>query len=450
MFYKKTELGEEILKMKKQLYKDIFPYSEIPKINFNNKPVPMDLPEQIWITDTTFRDGQQSMSSFTVEEIVKLYDYLHELDNGSGIIRQSEFFLYTDKDKEAVKACMARGYKYPEITGWIRATKEDLQLVKDLGIKETGMLMSCSDYHIFDKMGKDRDFMMKSYLDLAEDALKSGINPRCHLEDITRADFDGFVIPLVKGLMKLSKEYDMPVKIRACDTLGLGVPHNGTELPRSVPAIMHVLKNEGGVPSSLLEWHGHNDYYVVVANSTAAWLHGCSSINGAIFGIGERTGNCPLEAMVVEYAQIVGNTKDMDLTVINEMSEYFQKQVGYDMPKRTPYVGEEFNVTRAGIHADGILKNEEIYNSFDTAKILNRPMIVAINEYSGLAGIAGWINSYYQLNDEDKLGKRDERLMPIKEWVDEEYEKGRTTVIRNEELCELMKEVMPEIDKKKQ
>lgn len=436
-------------KMKKQLYKDIFPYSEIPKIKFNNKQIPMDLPEEIWITDTTFRDGQQSMSSFTVEQIVQLYDYLHELDNGCGIIRQSEFFLYTDKDKEAVKACMDRGYRYPEITGWIRATKKDLQIVKDLGLKETGMLMSCSDYHIFDKMGKDRDYMMKSYLDLAEDALSNGIRPRCHLEDITRADFDGFVIPLVQELMKLSKEYDMPVKIRACDTLGLGVPHNGTELPRSVPAIMHSLKNDGGVPSELLEWHGHNDYYAVVANSTAAWLHGCSSVNGAIFGIGERTGNCPVEAMVIEYAQITGSSKDMDLTVINEMSEYFQTEVGYEMPIRTPFVGSEFNVTRAGIHADGILKNEEIYNSFDTAKILNRPMIIAVNEFSGHAGIAGWINSYYQLDDSEKLDKRDERLNPIKSWVDEEYKKGRTTVIRNEELCKLIEEFIPEIEEKK-
>lgn len=434
--------------MKKELYKDIFPYSEIPKIKFNNKQVPMDLPEEIWITDTTFRDGQQSMSSFTVEQIVQLYDYLHELDNGSGIIRQSEFFLYTDKDKEAVKACMDRGYKYPEITGWIRATKEDLQIVKDLGLKETGMLMSCSDYHIFDKMEKDREYMMKSYLDLAEDALSNGIRPRCHLEDITRADFDGFVIPLVQGLMKLSNQYDMPVKIRACDTLGLGVPHNGTELPRSVPAIMHSLKNDGGVPSELLEWHGHNDYYAVVANSTAAWLHGCSSVNGAIFGIGERTGNCPVEAMAIEYAQITGSSKDMDLTVINKMSEYFQNEVGYEMPIRTPFVGSEFNVTRAGIHADGILKNEEIYNSFDTAKILNRPMIVAVNEFSGHAGIAGWINSYYQLDDDEKLDKRDERLDPIKSWVDDEYKKGRTTVIRNEELCKLMEEFIPEIKEK--
>ena len=433
--------------MKKQLYKDIFPYSEIPKIIFNNEQVPMDLPEEIWITDTTFRDGQQSMSSFTVEQIVKIYDYLHEIDNGSGVIRQSEFFLYSEKDRLAVKECMKRGYEFPEVTSWIRAHKDDLQIVKDMGIKETGMLMSCSDYHIFDKLGSNREDVMKSYLDVAENALENGIKPRCHLEDITRADFDGFVIPLVQELMKLSKKYNIEVKIRACDTLGLAVPYNGTILPRSVPAMMHGLKNKAGVPSESLEWHGHNDFHAVVTSSVSSWLYGCSSVNTAIFGIGERTGNCPLEAMLIEYAQITGSTKNMNLKLIAEMSEFFQKSVGYEMPMRTPFVGSEFNVTRAGIHADGMLKNEEIYSAFDTATILNRPIIVAVNEYSGHAGIAAWINSYYKLKDEAKIGKRDERLIPIQDWVCKEYDDGRTTVIRNEELCGLVEEFMPEVIK---
>lgn len=434
--------------MKEQLYKDIFPYSEIPKIKFNNKQIPMDLPEEIWITDTTFRDGQQSMSSFTVEQIVKIYDFLHEIDNGSGVIRQSEFFLYSEKDRLAVKECMKRGYKFPEITSWIRATEGDLQLVKDMGIKETGMLMSCSDYHIFSKLGSNRKDVMKSYLDLAENALANGIKPRCHLEDITRADFDGFVIPLVQELMKLSEKYDIEVKIRACDTLGLAVPYNGTELPRSVPAMIHALKTEGGVPSKSLEWHGHNDFHAVVTSSVTSWLYGGSSVNAAIFGIGERTGNCPLEAMLIEYAQITGSSKNMNLRLITEMSEYFQKEVGYNMPMRTPFVGSEFNVTRAGIHADGMLKNEEIYSSFDTDAILNRPLIVAVNEYSGHAGIAAWINSYYKLKGDEKIGKRDERLVPIHEWVCREYTNGRTTVIRNDELCGLIEKFMPEIIKK--
>ena len=105
------------------LYKDIFPYSEVPKITFNQIQLPMDLPENIWITDTTFRDGQQSMPPYTAEQIIKIFDYLHELDNNSGVIKQTEFFLYSEKDRRAAQICMERGYKFPEVTSWIRANK---------------------------------------------------------------------------------------------------------------------------------------------------------------------------------------------------------------------------------------------------------------------------------------------------------------------------------------
>ena len=80
---------------------------------------------------------------------------LHKLGGANGVIRQCEFFLYSDKDKEAVRKCQERNYRYPEITGWIRATKEDFKLVKEMGLKETGILTSVSDYHIFLKLKKN-------------------------------------------------------------------------------------------------------------------------------------------------------------------------------------------------------------------------------------------------------------------------------------------------------
>lgn len=424
--------------LRPNLYKDCFPYSEIPKIKFNNIHRPMDIPDDIWITDTTFRDGQQSMEAMTVEQIVAIFDYLHELDNGSGIIRQTEFFLYSEKDRKAVKECMKRGYEFPEITSWIRANKEDFKLVKDMGIKETGILMSCSDYHIFNKLKTTRAEAMKNYLSIAEAALQNGIKPRCHFEDITRADFLGFVLPLTKNLMDLSDKYKIDIKIRACDTLGLGSPYSGVEAPRSVPAIIHGLRYYCNLPSSAIEWHGHNDFNNVVVNSTTSWLYGGSSVNATLFGIGERTGNCPLESMLFEYAQIKGTTKNMNLKILPEIVDYFEKEFDYILPARTPFVGSDFNVTRAGIHADGILKNEEIYNSFDTKKVLGRPPIVAINSYSGLAGIAAWINGYFNLEGDKKIGKADKRITLIKKWIDEEYSKGRTASISNKELKELV------------
>jgi isopropylmalate/homocitrate/citramalate synthase len=193
-----------------------------------------------------------------------------------------------------------------------------------------------------------------------------------------------------------------------------------------------------GVPSQWLEWHGHNDFYKAVSNSTTAWLYGAGGVNCSLFGIGERTGNTPLEAMVFEYAQLKGTLDGMDTTVITELAEYFEKEIGYRVPSRTPFVGKNFNVTRAGIHADGLLKNEEIYNIFDTDKFLNRPVLVAVSNTSGLAGIAHWINTFYKLKGEKAVDKSNPVVHKIKEWVDEEYETGRVTVITDDELINII------------
>ena len=422
------------------LFREIYDYDSIPKTAFNFRNTPMDMPEEIWMTDTTFRDGQQSTSPFTVQQIVDLFKLMHKLGGKKGMIKQAEFFLYTEKDRKAVEECQQLGYEFPEVTSWIRANKKDFDLVKSMGIRETGILVSCSDYHIFKKMHLTRRQAADQYLGIVKDALSKGIVPRCHFEDITRADFYGFVVPFAIELMKLSREAGIPVKIRACDTLGYGISYPGVTLPRSVPGIIAGLKYYAQVPSSQLEWHGHNDFYKVVTNAATAWLYGCSSVNCAMLGIGERTGNCPLEAMAVEYASLRGDTNGMDLTAITEIADYFEREIGYSVPPRTPFVGRSFNVTRAGVHADGLLKDEEIYNIFDTTLILNRPASVAVDSHSGLAGVAHWINSYFRLSDELKVDKRDPICQKLKAQVDELYAQGRNTCMGDEELENMLKD----------
>jgi len=426
------------------VFRNMFPYDDIPKVAFNDRIVPHNMPKEIWITDTTFRDGQQSRAPYTTEQIVTIYDYLHRLGGPNGMVRASEFFLYSKKDRDAVYKCMERGYQFPEITSWIRASKQDFQLVKDLGLKETGILVSCSDYHIFYKLKMNRRKAMEHYLSVVRECLETGVSPRCHLEDITRADIYGYVIPFCVELMRLMEEYKIPIKIRACDTMGYGVNFPGAVIPRSVQGIIYGLNKHAGVSPHLLEWHGHNDFYKAVSNSTTAWLYGCSGINASLFGIGERTGNTPLEAMVFEYAQLKGTLNGMDTTVITELAEYYEKEIGYRIPPRTPFAGENFNVTRAGIHADGLLKNEEIYNIFDTEKFLNRPVLCAVSNTSGLAGIAHWINTYYKLPEAKQVSKASKLVKCIKEIVDQEYESGRVTVMTNRELEDIISKVCDE------
>jgi isopropylmalate/homocitrate/citramalate synthase len=424
------------------LYDNLYSYNEVPKVAFNHRIVPIDMPDDIWITDTTFRDGQQSREPYTVEQISKIYDMLHILGGPKGIIRQSEFFIYTKKDQEAVYKCLERDYRYPEVTTWIRANKKDFELVKSIGVKETGILVSCSDYHIFYKMNMKRSEIIEHYLSIVRQCIEFGIRPRCHFEDITRADFYGFVVPFASELMKLSEETGMPIKIRACDTMGYGVTFPGSVLPRSVQGIIYGLHHHAGVPQELIEWHGHNDFYRAVNNAAYAWLFGASGVNTSLFGIGERTGNTPTEAMVMEYAQLRGTLDGMDTRVITELAEYFEKEIGYKIPPMTPFVGENFNVTRAGVHADGILKNEEIYNIFNTELLLNRPIKVAVSKTSGLAGVAHWVNSALKLTGDGAFDKKNPVIVDIKAWVDAQYEDGRVTVISDKELMNITNETL--------
>lgn len=416
------------------LYRDLYNYSEVPKVSFNHRHVPMNTPEKLWITDTTFRDGQQSREPYTVEQIKKLYTYLHLLGGKKGIIRQSEFFVYSERDRSALLECMALGYEFPECTTWIRANEKDFKLVKSIGIKETGILLSCSDYHIFKKMNLTRREAADKYLGIVKEALSYGIVPRCHFEDITRADFYGFVVPLAGALMELSHESGIPIKIRACDTMGYGVSYPGSAMPRSVQGIVYGLNHYADVPSELIEWHGHNDFYKGVVNAATAWLYGASGVNCSLLGIGERTGNVPLEAMVFEYAGIRGTLDGMDTRVITEIANYYESELNYRIPPNTPFVGRDFNVTRAGIHADGLLKYDEIYNIFDTEKLLSRPPLVAVTNFSGLAGIAQWINSYYSLSGENKIEKTNPAVAEIKAEIDREFESGRVTAISDAEM----------------
>lgn len=430
------------------LYRDNFTYDEVPKCTFNYRLVPMNTPEEIWITDTTFRDGQQARTPYTVEQITKLYEMLHRLGGPKGKIRQCEFFLYSDNDRRAIEACRDLGFEFPEITGWIRATKEDFKLVKDMGLKECGILVSCSDYHIFNKLHKTRREALQGYLEIVEAALDMGITPRCHFEDVTRADFYGCVVPFATELKKLMDRYQIPVKIRFCDTMGYGVPYPGATLPRSVAGIIYGINHFAQIPSELLEWHGHNDFYKAVVNAATAWMYGASAVNCSLLGIGERTGNTPLEAMVMEYAQLRGTLDGMEPTVITEIAEYYEKELGYRIPERTPFVGRDFNVTRAGIHADGVAKDEEIYNIFNTAKILNRPLGVEINKNSGSAGIAYWLNQRLNLTDENKIDKNSPEATLLKDWVDKQYDGGRVTFISKEELEDAMRELTPHLAEK--
>jgi len=427
------------------LLKEVFPYDEVCKIDFDHKIIPINPPEDIFITDTTFRDGQQARPPYTVKQIVDLYRFMSKLGGPNGVIRQSEFFLYSGKDREAVEKCQALGLPFPEITGWIRAAKEDIPLVKAAGLKETGILTSVSDYHIFLKLNSTRRKAMDDYLGIVKSILDAGIKPRCHFEDITRADIYGFCIPFAIELMKLREESGIDIKIRLCDTMGYGVTYPGASLPRSVDKLVRAFVEDAFVPNHLLEWHGHNDFHKALINASTAWLYGCSAANGTLLGLGERTGNPPIEGMLIEYIGLTGSANGIDTTIITDIAQYFEEEIGMKIPANYPFVGEDFNVTRAGVHADGLIKSEEIYNIFDTTKILKRPIVAMVTDKSGKAGIAFWINSRLGLSGDNVVDKRHPGVSKIHKWIADQYDEGRMTSISHEEMDRMVRKYLPEL-----
>ncbi len=439
------------------LLEDTFPHSLPPRILFtgkiyeeiDDKLIKFDPREAVkrdlHITDTTFRDGQQARPPYTVEQIVDTFKLLSRLSGPKGVVRMSEFFVYSEKDRQAVSAVRDLGYDYPRVTGWIRADKGDLHWIRKLELRETGLLTSCSDYHIYHKLGKDRRTVMEQYLDVVKAAIDAGIRPRCHLEDVTRADIDGFVVPFVQELARISQDLpdEMKVKVRLCDTMGFGLTYPGVPLPRSIPKLIYKMTREGGIPPERLEWHGHNDFHKVHINAVTTWLYGCNAVNATLLGFGERTGNPPLEGAIMEYISLMGDRCGIDTAAITDIAKYFEETIGTPPARNYPFVGKDFNMTRAGIHALGLCKDERVYNIFDTTALLNRPPTVSITDKSGADGVYYWVNDYLGLKGHDRIKKT--KLVKIMRWVKDQYDlHGRTTAISYDEMEGMVRKYLPE------
>jgi isopropylmalate/homocitrate/citramalate synthase len=426
-----------------ELYKDLYPFVDLPRIVLGGGDGGgmYGVPSRIYLTDTTLRDGQQGWRNLTFEESVRIYELLVEL-GGDGVITTCEVFLYTEKDRRVAKALLDLNYRYPKVIGWIRASLDDLRLVIDNGLDETVILTSISDYHIYYKLGLTRDLAISKYLSVVEEALKRGISVKCALEDITRASLTKNVLPFIRKLMRLREKYSIPVRIKLSDTLGLGLPFPEVPPPRGIPSLIRTLISEG-FPGEDIEFHGHNDFGLVVANHLAAWIYGAGGSNCTLLGIGERSGNCPLEVMLIHYLGL-RRDKKVNLRSIKKVAEFFT-EIGFRIPEFQPVVGSNAFRTKAGIHVDGLMKNPEVYLPYDTDLILGIPYTISITPYSGRSAIAYWINTYFRLSRDEALSKDDPRVNAIYEEVQRIFSEGRKDALNDDEMLAIVRKYIPEL-----
>ena len=416
-----------------EYFLDSFPRDAFPAYVWTERPA--TLPAEAWTTETTHRDGQQGGLPLSTEQSLKIYDILCHFTGNSGAIRQAEFFVYRPSDRAALEGALERyrGGAPIEPTTWIRATAKDVVLIRELGIRETGMLASSSDYHTFHKFKPGgRNQAAQTYLEAVKMALDAGIRPRLHLEDATRAPMD-FLRPFIENVQEIGAAYDARPKFRICDTMGLGLPFEDVDLPRSIPRIFQEMRKLG-LQSTDLEFHPHNDTWLIVANCLAAVRSGCGVINGTSLGKGERTGNAPLEAVLM---QLIGmgyfREKQPDFTALNELVDLYA-EMGEAIPPKYPLYGRDAHRTRAGVHADGLNKFWWMYAPFNVPQLLGRPLEVSLTKESGLAGLIFLIRQHTGLD----LAKDDPRLQKVYTWVMQEFDNGRQTSVEWEELAPML------------
>ncbi|MDP3104248.1 MAG: isopropylmalate synthase [Candidatus Methanoperedens sp.] len=395
-------------------------YEDLPKIK-------LPLGQEVFISDSTIRDGSQ-MPGIVMKKRhkLKIYDYLHRIG-----IEKLETFVFNDRDREAVREMLDTGYEFPDVTGWARANPKDIDFVLSMdGIKETGILMSVSDSHMIDKMGlASREEAEKKYTDALQYAVDHGLRTRAHIEDMTRADNEGFVFPLIEKLL----EIDPDCIIRLCDTVGFGLPFPDVDEPYGIPHMVRRLREIG---SKNIETHIHDDFGMSVANSIAGYWYGANWSSLTFLGIGERAGNAELEKVALLLMQRVEGFQKYDLQCLTEFARYMEKEIGIRVPRNKSVVGRNIFAHESGIHTAGIIKNPFTYEPYPP-EIVGGKRQLLIGDSSGLEVIRFKVEE--SLNElmhvDSKIDKNDWRVKAIQSDIQRLYnEEKRISCISDEEL----------------
>lgn len=395
-------------------------YEDLPRIK-------LPLGQEIFISDSTIRDGSQ-MPGIVMKKRHKLeiYEYLHKIG-----IEKLETFVYNERDREAVKGMFDLGYEFPEVTGWARANPKDIDSVLDMdGIEETGILMSVSDSHILDKMGLgSREDALKKYTDALQYAVDHGLRTRAHIEDMTRADNEGFVFPLIEKLL----EIDPDCIIRLCDTVGYGVPFPEVGEPYGVPYMVKHLREMG---AKNIETHVHDDFGLSVACSLAGYWYGANWSSLTFLGIGERAGNAELEKVVLFLIQRVEGFQKYDLKWVTEFARFMENEIGIRVPRNKSVVGKNIFAHESGIHTAGIIKNPFTYEPYPPELVGGKRELM-IGDSSGLEVIRYKVEETLNelMHVAIKVEKNDPRVRAIQAEIQKLYnQEQRVSAISDEEL----------------
>ncbi len=319
------------------------------------------------LIDVTLRDGEQTVGVvFAQREKVRIATLLAEI--GVPALEAGYPILGT-MEQDCIRAVVDQNLGV-DVKAFCRARPEDVRAAAECGVNAVVLSISTSDEHVQKKFRQSQQWVLDQVVAAAEEAKKLGLRFTVSAEDASRTSL-GFLKQYYRQAESLGAE-----TIRYCDTLGVCEP---LECFRRIQEVISFTN----LP---LEMHMHNDFGMATANALAGVRAGADIVAVSVGGLGERTGNSPLEEVVMALKVVYGVDLGVDTTRFREMAEYVSEASSRAIPIWKAIVGTNIFAHESGIHADGVLKNPKTYEAFSPEDVgLERQLIVG--KHSGSASI---------------------------------------------------------------
>ncbi|MGE5379331.1 MAG: homocitrate synthase [Candidatus Saccharibacteria bacterium] len=319
------------------------------------------------VCDTTLRDGEQAagivFANLEKVRIAKLLDEIGVQQIEAGIPAMG------GDEKVAIKRIAHLGLN-ASVLGWNRANVEDISHSIDCDVDSVAISMSSSDIHIEHKLMKSRQWVLDKIVEGVEYAKSHGMYISVNAEDASRADPD-FMLQFARTAKEAGAD-----RIRYCDTLGIMTPW------AMYSAVKRII-DEVNIP---VEMHTHNDFGMATANAMAGVQAGATFLSTTVMGIGERTGNSPLEEVVMASKHLLNIDSGIETRRLREVAEYVARASSREIPAWKPIVGQNCFAHEAGIHTDGVMKFLSNYEPYSPEEVgMSRKIIVG--KHSGRSTI---------------------------------------------------------------